>query len=172
MHQTLLHMREKLTINLCSGGGCWMSTCAWKKGKTDDDFHRCLCRIADCASAGTPLYPWFKTKWIEKTNSFHEYFQKRADWISYKEEEGQKNTTSSNWTQYIRQNDRKRGKFRCTKWLYGTKGSGPVWTEFLILFVISSRHARYVSSGFWPWCHVWNQFQKESKIKNSIACAL
>ena len=23
-----------------------------------------------------------------------------------------------------------------------------------------------------PWCHVWNQFQKESKIKNSIPCAL
>ena len=23
-----------------------------------------------------------------------------------------------------------------------------------------------------PWCHVWNQFQKESKIKNSVSCAL
>ena len=38
------------------------STCAQKKGKTDNNFHKCLSRIANCAWAATPLYLWSNAK--------------------------------------------------------------------------------------------------------------
>ena len=57
-----------------------MSTCAWKKGKTYEIFHKCFSRIAGCIWVGMPLYPWFNTKYITRDNQ-------QLAWISSEEEE-------------------------------------------------------------------------------------
>ena len=100
MHQTLLHKKDKLTINLCSGG-CEMSTCAWKQGKTDDNFPKCFSRIAHCLWVGTALYHDSTQSTLRYSTAYMNILRGRADLISYKEGEGKRNATRSNlsWTQ-------------------------------------------------------------------------
>jgi hypothetical protein len=77
-------------------------------------------------------------------------------------EEGKRNTSRSIELSSIRQNDKNKGKFLYTKNMYRTKGSGPLWTEFLILFELGSRHGTIA-------CNFYKSFRKK---RLSVACLI